>query len=527
MHYDIAIIGYGPSGEAAANLFGKKDIKILVVEPKKEIWDIPRAVHLDGQIQRVLHLMGLSNEMKEITDPITGVNFLNAKGKDILSIDFKSHTRVNGYHEDVMFDQPKLETILRSHAEKLTNIDFMLGCELTALEALEDSNNLLLKNNETNETTSITSTYIIGADGADSFVRKNLNIQLQDYKYDEDWVVVDYMVDQKHKINRDRYQICDYKRPTTLLPITNNHVRWEFKINPEDDIEKITSDKNIRKLMEPHLWRLNTDIDKNSGTLARASKYTFHGLMAEKFSYKNCFLIGDAAHQTPPFLGQGMCQGFKDAYNLCWKLTGVLENKFDKKILSSYSKERKEINDFGIKASIDQGNIIGTQNKYKAMARDAFLSLARIFPKLQGSLNFDYAWQFTNGIIDKDLYPNKANGRIIPHPDLSIKYEEKLFDDIFNNDFALIIFSNDLLLFDQIKQLDSMKIFDENIHLFNDDSIFMADETLLDWKKLHNVSAVILRPDMHVYGCADSNDTLSKVDKLAKKLHNEIYAKTN
>ena len=98
--------------------------------------------------------------------------------------------------------------------------------------------------------------------------------------------------------------------------------------------------------------------------------------MAKKFSYKNCFLIGDAAHQTPPFLGQGMCQGFKDAYNLCWKLTGVLENKFDKKILSSYSKERKEINDFGIKASIDQGNIIGTQNKYKAMARDPFLSLA-------------------------------------------------------------------------------------------------------------------------------------------------------
>ena len=55
----------------------------------------------------------------------------------------------------------------------------------------------------------------------------------------------------------------------------------------------------------------------------------------------------------------------------------------------------------------------------------------------------------------------------------------------------------------------------------------MADETLLDWKKLYNVSAVILRPDMHVYGCVDSNDTLSKVDKLAKKLHNKIYAKSN
>ena len=187
--------------------------------------------------------------------------------------------------------------------------------------------------------------------------------------------------------------------------------------------------------------------------------------MAEEFSSKNCFLIGDAAHQTPPFLGQGMCQGIKDAYNLCWKLTGVLEKKYDKSILNSYSIERKEINDFGIKAAIDQGNIIGTQNKYKAMARDAFLSLSQIFPKLQGTLNFDYKWQFTNGILDKDLYPNNnVNGRIIPHPDLSLKYNDKLFDDIFEKEFALVVFDIEDSLFSVIKNMESVKIFDQNVH---------------------------------------------------------------
>lgn len=528
MHYDLAIIGYGPAGEAAANLFGKKGFKILVIEPKKEIWDIPRAVHLDGQVQRVLHAMGLTNEMSEITDPITGVNFINAKGKDILLLNFEDRPELNGFNDDVMFDQPKFEKILRDHAEELPNIDFELGSHLTKLESLDNSNNLEITNTENNQIKTLTSTYVIGADGANSFVRKALNIQLRNYMYDEDWIVVDYMVEDKHKINRDRYQICDHRRPTTLLPITNNHVRWEFKINPDDDVDKLTSDESIRDFMAPHLWRLNPDIDKNSGILSRASKYTFHGLMAEEFSSKNCFLIGDAAHQTPPFLGQGMCQGIKDAYNLCWKLTGVLEKKYDKSILNSYSIERKEINDFGIKAAIDQGNIIGTQNKYKAMARDAFLSLSQIFPKLQGTLNFDYKWQFTNGILDKDLYPNNnVNGRIIPHPDLSLKYNDKLFDDIFEKEFALVVFDIEDSLFSVIKNMESVKIFDQNVHLFNDDSIFMSDKKLLKWKNQNNISAIIIRPDMHIYGCCSKKDILSKVDKLTKKLHNDVYAKIN
>ena len=146
MHYDLAIIGYGPAGEAAANLFGKKGFKILVIEPKKEIWDIPRAVHLDGQVQRVLHAMGLTNEMSEITDPITGVNFINAKGKDILSLNFEDRPELNGFNDDVMFDQPKFEKILRDHAEELPNIDFELGSHLTKLESLDNSNNLEITN---------------------------------------------------------------------------------------------------------------------------------------------------------------------------------------------------------------------------------------------------------------------------------------------------------------------------------------------------------------------------------------------
>ena len=173
--------------------------------------------------------------------------------------------------------------------------------------------------------------------------------------------------DEKYSIeDRCRYQICDYKRPTTLLPITENHVRWEFMIKPDDDISNMENESTIRNLMEPHLWRLNPQITKESGTLLRSSKYTFHGLLAKDFKYKNCFLIGDAAHQTPPFLGQGLCQGIKDAYNLVWKINGIDKHHYSKKILDTYTIERSEVVTFAIETAIKQQNIIASQSMIKS-----------------------------------------------------------------------------------------------------------------------------------------------------------------
>lgn len=522
MHYDIAIIGYGPVGAAAASMFGKKGFNIVVIEPKKDIWDIPRAVHFDGQVQRVFKAMGIYSQVEQIIDEMTGINFINRKGKPIVSLSFENHPRLNGYNEDVMFDQPKFEKILRNEAEKSTNIEFRIGSYLKNLDAKESENVLEIVNTDTNELSQLTSRYVIGADGADSYVRKSTNINIHDFKEDEDWIVVDYLVDEKFKINRDRYQVCDYKRPTTLLPITGNHVRWEFKIKPDDDIEELEKEENIRNFMEPHLWRLNPKIDKNSGKLLRASRYTFHALIAENFRFNNCFLIGDAAHQTPPFLGQGLCQGIKDAYNLCWKLSGVLDGKYNENILESYTTERKEINNFMIKASVEQAKVVGSLNKYKSFLRDTYLTLAKIFPKLQGVLTFKYKWQFKNGILDKELYPNQINGMIIPHPDLSLKKDGKNFDESLGNNFSLILFNIKKEDFININKLDSAQFFDGCVHHYDENHIFMSDGKLLKWAEKNNISAVVLRPDQHVYGCCDGKDVESKVDKLINKLHNEL-----
>ena len=192
MHFDLAIIGYGPVGAAAANIFAAKDFNIIVIEPKKEIWDIPRAVHFDGQVQRIFQSMGIFDQIEKIIDPIMGINFINRSGKNLLSVGFEDHPKLNGYFEGVMFNQPKFEEILRTNALKYNNIQFELGSYVSSLEALDDINNFEVINNSTNEKSNFSSTYLIGSDGADSFVRKSLGIKMHDYNCDQDWVCLLY-----------------------------------------------------------------------------------------------------------------------------------------------------------------------------------------------------------------------------------------------------------------------------------------------------------------------------------------------
>ncbi len=180
-NYDIAIIGYGPVGAVTANLFGQKGFNIIVIEPKKEIWDIPRAVHFDGQTQRIFQTMGIMDEISKIIHPMEGINFLNNKGKSIVNINLKLDEPINGYDESVFFNQPIFENFLRSEANKHNNIDIKLGYKLTNIDAQESINNLTLLNINNEENEYITSNYVLACDGANSFVRKALNIESFDY----------------------------------------------------------------------------------------------------------------------------------------------------------------------------------------------------------------------------------------------------------------------------------------------------------------------------------------------------------
>ena len=520
MHFDIAIIGYGPVGAVAANMFGESGYSVVVVEPKKEIWDIPRAVALDGQTQRIFQSMGLIDTVKRT--PISGLKFINKKGKEIVYVDFSNNLQPNGYYETVGFSQPNFEKNLRSKANEYKNIRFRFGSSLTDLTSNPNSNYLTLIDHDTGKEEQISSTYLLACDGANSFVRQKLDIKSFDYKCDQDWIVVDYEIDPKYEVLAEPMHICDYQRPITVARITGQHIRWEFKFNKEDDAKEIEKPESIRSMMKEHAWRLNPDIDINTGNLLRASKYTFHGLVADTFKMNNCFLVGDSAHQMPPFLGQGLCQGIKDVYNLHWKLDGVIRGNFAAKILDTYSIERKSIVKTVTETAIKHGGVIGSQNKYVAFLRDTLLNAARIFPKLLSFFDFYHPWQINEGLIDKSLYPNKANGIVIPQPNLKYRENNKVFDQFIGYAFSLIIFNQSDETFEIIKDLESSKIFKNNIYSLNKESVFNKDINFVKWRNDNKISAVILRPDRHVYGCCDGESLIDKVDTLNKKLISKI-----
>ena len=195
---------------------------------------------------------------------------------------------------------------------------------------------------------------------------------------------------------------------------------------------------------------------------------------------------------------------------------------YNKKILNSFDTERREVNEFMIKTAIKQGEVIGSQNILKAFVRDMFFVFAKNFPKALTALKFQYSWRFTNGILDNDLYPNNVNGVIFPQPDISIEFENKKFDQYIKDSFSLIIFNNDKTLLDDLNKIETISLYDNNIHFFDNSHPFMSDGKLIEWSSANGVSAVIIRPDKHVYGCCDNNDILAKITNLTNKLHQEL-----
>ena len=204
------------------------------------------------------------------------------------------------------------------------------------------------------------------------------------------------------------------------------------------------------------------------------------------------------------------------------KLAGVRDGIFNKKILDSFNDERKEVNDFMIRTAIKQGDVIGSQDRLKAFFRDMFFMFAKRFPKALSALKFQYSWKFHQGIMDNELYPNDVNGVIIPQPDIDIRLDGKQFDQFIGESFALIVFNEKQSLIEDLSSIEALNFYSNNIHVLDDNHPFMSDGKLSKWASSNNVSAVILRPDKHVYGCCDNEDILQKVEYLTQKLHNDL-----
>jgi 3-(3-hydroxy-phenyl)propionate hydroxylase len=327
---EVAIVGLGPTGGVLANLCGLAGLRTVVFERSLAPHPDPRAVHLDAEIARVLQQCGFGDQLHELLTVSAGMVYVSADGDHLFTFEDFEREPLMGWHEDYVFHQPDLDQMLRSGVTRFDHVDVRLGEPAPPLAELSES-----------------ARFVVACDGASSGVREALGIDLIDRGYDEEWLVVDLVVhpDAVIELPEIIQQVCDPQRLATYVPGHHPHHRFEFRVDHRES---------------PDPWRLVAPwgFTPAVATMTRAARYRFHALTASRWRDRGFFLAGDAAHQMPPFMGQGLCSGVRDAANLAWKLAAVCHSGADEQLLDTYEAERRPHVDAVIDLSIGAGRLL-------------------------------------------------------------------------------------------------------------------------------------------------------------------------
>jgi len=445
--YDVAIIGYGPTGAIAANLLGLYNIRTVVIEREASFYHLPRAIVVDDEIMRIFQYTGLIDEILPLTRAIAGEQFLNSKREVLFTATLASyHT---GYASSNAFYQPEVEAVLRRGVERFPCVQVYHGHEVIALLQDEQGVVVTMQSLASHEQLQLQARYLLGCDGAKSITRLTAGIPLQDLKFHQSWVVIDALLkDEATELQSQLVQqYCNPVRPETYVPSVRHHRRWEFMLAAGESQEDMLQSEQIQALLAP--WT-----DPRNLEIVRATVYTFHALIAQQWCKGRLFLLGDAAHQMPPFSGQGMCTGIRDAYNLCWKLALVLHGQARPALLDSYQQERVQLTQVVITVATLMGKLIQAQQPL-AWLRDSIIPLlARLhsfslrMPPLTCGLLVEtpattHNWRrhdaYLLALASGLLRQTRTQGTPLPQPVVHTSTGSSLLlDDILGPGFAII-----------------------------------------------------------------------------------------
>lgn len=364
--YDVVISGLGPIGAYLAVLLGQAGHKVLAVERDREVYPLPRAVHVDHEVVRLLGLAGADEALLSVSRPTATYEFRTAHGDLLMGFRPPETPSVTGYPWSNLFFQPALEHALRDRLAKLETVELLLGCSFSGYTEKGDRLSVALE--QDGAASQVSARYLVGCDGARSAVRRAADIGLDDLDFNEPWAVVDVILpDPAGALEDVSRQICDPARPVTSIPIGRGRHRWEFMLLPGETADALLAPETLMPLIEAQLPAGMTPADI---TIERSAVYTFHGVFAKTWRKGRVLLAGDAAHQMPPFMGQGLCSGIRDAANVAWKLDAVLGGRSSDALLDTVQPEREPQVRFITETAIGMGRVVCTQDRDAAMARD-------------------------------------------------------------------------------------------------------------------------------------------------------------
>lgn len=329
---EVLIVGGGPVGVALGLMLGAEGVRTLITEREPDIYPLPRAAHIDDEVIRLLQGLGVADAVAATSRTSSRYDFLTAKREVLMSFASNTGRTRMGWPSGLMIHQPSLEGHLRGRLASAGSVALHSRWTLVGLSETPEG---VLADFETPEgPRRLLAGWVVGCDGARSTVRSLGGFSLDDLGFDEPWLVVDVLVDDPSRLPEVNLQICDPARPTTCVLMGEGRHRWEFMLRPGETAEQAQDPAFVAELLKP--WKVEGAV-----RLERTAVYRFHALVAQRWRQGRFLLAGDAAHQMPPFAGQGLCSGLRDAANLAWKLGRVVRGQSPDDLLDTYQPERE------------------------------------------------------------------------------------------------------------------------------------------------------------------------------------------
>ena len=481
--YDVVIVGLGPTGGVLANLIAKHNLSIKILEKENQLYNLPRAVHFDDEIMRVFETIGISENFLKQTIINKGTRFIDENNNLLLDWPRPKVITENGWYPSYRFHQPDLERNLRKKLSNFKKVSISQNSDVFNVENKKDHVEVTYKNVKTEKENILRSKYVIGCDGGRSFVREVIDAGMDDLGFEQRWAVIDVLLETKNLELPDRtIQYCSSSRPATYCRNVGRRRRWEIALKDEKDEKQF--------LREENLWKfLNRWVSKEDIKIERKAVYTFQSAIAKKWQKGRIFLAGDAAHLSPPFMGQGMCAGIRDASNLAWKIAFCCQNEHNIKLLNSYQSERyKNVKEY-ILTTMNMGKLLnemGGTNVSKTVknAEDGSKTMSTIKPSMGPGLG---------------SLKDKNRGKIFPN----IKFDKnKTIDEFY--DKKIILFSKKNYNQNNISNVSGDKF-----------------EELIGILKKFNSEALIVRPDRYILSSTNENNNINDfVEKTLSSVYN-------
>ncbi len=513
---DVAIVGYGPVGAVLAILLAQRGWRVSVLERWAEPYALPRAVHFDHEAGRILQSCGVADAVTKITEPVEVYEFQNADRRPLLRYG-RVGQGLSGWPQSSMFSQPDLEAVLYERVAELPTVEVHRGVQVVDLD--DNGTAVTLRGQRVeaevdesgrrglrviSDAPSVHAHYVVGCDGANSTIRAALGVDMVDRAFFYDWLIVDVIFAEPRIFDPLNVQICDPARPTTCVSGGPGRRRWEFMALPGETAEQLNDEATAWRLLEP--WGATPQ----NARLERHAVYRFQARWVQEWRKGRVLLAGDAAHQTPPFAGQGLCAGLRDAANLAWKLDMVLRGVAPDSLLDTYGPERAPNMQAVIELAIDMGKMICASSPEEVSDRDEMFLAA-----FAGSLTDIPPFPGINeGVI---LGGSPQAGELFLQAEVERGGVRARFDDAVGAGWRLV--TDGQVAVDRTLAEWFTSIGGAVVAVGGESGLSDLDGAYARWFAEQGVIAALQRPDFVLFGTAEAP---SDVDDLLRALREQL-----